>query len=296
MPLYLGLDCGGSTTRALVCDEEGNQVFEGLSGAANLASTDPELVAEHMREALDGSPDVDSACGCFAGLLSNASKERALLDLKQLVNAKKYEVWPDFHAGWEAAPEGTDVLVIAGTGVVICSEVDGNLVKSSAGGYLLCDAGSAAAIGRTALRMTIVAARKMPASESFWQCVEEQFGHREASEVIAALYRSPLPGTALSRLAGPVATDAAEGWEYAVSSVRESFAGLAASIDEHCSEHLSGLTNVAVGLAGGVWKLDPVIKQMFQDSLTAMNRRYDLSVATIEPVMGAVRLAMKMTQ
>ncbi|MCH7903993.1 MAG: hypothetical protein IH944_05425 [Armatimonadetes bacterium] len=296
MPLYLGLDCGGSTTRALVCDEEGNQVFEGLSGSANVASTDAELVAEHMKEALAGSPDVDSACGCFAGLLSQASKERALQNLKQFVNAKRYEVRPDYHAGWEAAPEGTDVLVIAGTGVVICSEVDGNLVKSSAGGYLLCDAGSAAAIGRAALRLTMITAKKMPASEAFWRSVEEQFGHREASEVIAVLYAVPLPGSALSGLAGTIAADAAEGWEYALSSINESLGGLAANLDEHCDEHLADRTKVVVALAGGVWKTDRLLQQIFRDKLASRNREYELGVVTNEPVTGAVKIAMKMTQ
>lgn len=296
MPLYLGLDCGGSKTRALVCDEEGNQLFEGLSGAANVASTDAELVAKHMEEALAGSPDVDTACGCFAGLLSRASKERALQNLKQFVNADRYEVRPDYHAGWEAAPEGTDVLVIAGTGVAICSEVDGELVKSSAGGYLLCDAGSAAAIGRAALRLTMIAAKKMPASDSYWRSVEEQFGHRQASEVIAALYAMPSPGSALSELAVAIAADAAEGWEYALASINESLGGLAANLDEHCDEYLSRRSKVAVGLAGGVWKTNPLIQQIFRDKVASRNREYELSVVTIEPVMGAVKLAMKMTQ
>ncbi|MCH8336973.1 MAG: hypothetical protein IIC61_13935 [Proteobacteria bacterium] len=139
-------------------------------------------------------------------------------------------------------------------------------------------------------------AKKRPAAESFWQCIEEQFGHREASEVIAALYALPLPGSALSGLARVIAADAAEGWEYALSSINESLGGLVANLDEHCDEHLADRTKVAVALAGGVWKTDRLLQQIFRDKLASRNREYELGVVTNEPVTGAVKIAMKMTQ
>ena len=101
---------------------------------------------------------------------------------------------------------------------------------------------------------------------------------------------------ALAGLARTIAADAVEGWEYALSSIHESLRGLAANLDEHCDEHLADRARIAIGLAGGVWKTDPLLQQIFRDQMADRNREYELSVVTDEPVMVAVKLAVKMTQ
>jgi hypothetical protein len=73
--LYLGVDAGGTRTRAAVVDETGAILGEGESGPGNLMSADVAAVrniTEAVRQALGGVPPdaVTAACIAAAGLLS----------------------------------------------------------------------------------------------------------------------------------------------------------------------------------------------------------------------------------
>jgi len=292
MPTYLGLDCGGTKTRAMVCDEDGVAVFDRSSGPANLASTPRELIEAHLQEALEGAPEVDAACICIAGLLSPEDAAAARSMLNQAVNAGRIEARPDTHGSWAATEGCADALVVAGTGAIVCSEEDAQINKSGGGGLLFGDEGSATSVGRRALFHTVISAERLPASDEFWTAVVQQFGSREPLEVIGFLYKSETPAALMARLAGTVATDAANGMEYAVLSVSVAMNLLAEETLAHLDRYKPGLDGPTVCLSGGLWESHGVFEEQFRSALGG-DREISLCRLKRPPVYGACLLAKK---
>jgi N-acetylglucosamine kinase-like BadF-type ATPase len=293
MALALGIDAGGTKTLARVV--QGDKVlFEGQGGPANLA-TNLELVEESLREALKGCPKVEAACGCFAGLLTSGDKTRAEDLLRALLNTDRVQARPDFHAAWEVAKDRCDVLVIAGTGVLVCSEKDGAIVKSGGGGVLFGDEGSAASVGRLALQGQLVSALTLPATDAFWNKVEKNFGSRERDEVLAALYKSKAPGALFASLCETVAQDAASEKDYAVFAVSNAIVALRDEVVAHVLAYKKEkLPKIRIGLTGGLWKSHPIFFQWFKPFEDEPRVTATKNVLEIEPVAGACMIAEKM--
>src|SRR5687768_11645928 len=137
MSVFVGLDCGGSSSRVLAVDFDGNIVFQGQSGAANLASTPENRLRRNLSHATDGCPHADYVCGCFAGLVSDDLRRRGEDHLKSLFPRAEVRAEPDYTAALYASPPGTDVCVIAGTGSLVCSRGADGILKSGGMGYIL---------------------------------------------------------------------------------------------------------------------------------------------------------------
>jgi glucosamine kinase len=293
---YLGIDAGGSKVLARVVDSSGQVVFEGSGGPANWASCSRSVVEGSLREALKGCPKVEAVCACFAGLLTEADRGEAAALLASITGCERVEARPDWHAAWEAAAGSCDVLVIAGTGVLVCSSLpDGTLVKSGGGGVLFGDEGSAASVGRNALHAQVVSALSLPATEAFWKRVEKVFGSREPSSIVAALYRSDAPGSLFASLAEVVASDAATEKDYAVFAVTSSVVALRDEVAAHVLKYQSAkLPNVKIGLTGGLWKIHPLFFEWFKPFEDEPRVKATTRVIEVEPVAGACALARKM--
>ena len=292
MPTYLGLDCGGTKTLAMVCDESGKVLHEKRSGPANFASTPRDLVRKHITEAVDGAPQITAACVCMAGILTEQDSKDAAEIVKDVTGAELVEARPDTHASWAATEGEADLLVIAGTGAIVCSEQDGVFHKSGGGGPIFGDEGSAASVGRRSLYCTIVSAEQLTASDEYWEAVVEQFGARDPQEVIAGVYGSESPAAKFANLAGPVGIDAANGMEYATLSVGVTMNLLAEEVDAHLERYLPALEEIRICLAGGLWKTHPIYQDQFTDAL--YGRHTVCRKLERPPVYGAVQLARRL--
>ena len=81
MQLYLGIDGGGTKTRCLVVNEEGDYVGSAIAGPSNLTTSSEAIVAQNLktacRKALLGVEDetyeIRAACFSLAG---SAAPER----------------------------------------------------------------------------------------------------------------------------------------------------------------------------------------------------------------------------
>lgn len=165
-PLFLGIDAGGTRTRALLADSDGAALGAGESGPANMSGMDPDTALRHMVEATAaalgsiGPEAVDAVCAGAAGMLSMpASAEhfgerlRAAIGVGGPVSFVSDAVTA--FASGSAEPDGA--VVIAGTGSVALAvrghtEIAG---RSDGYGWLLGDAGSGFWLGREAVVSTL---------------------------------------------------------------------------------------------------------------------------------------------
>jgi N-acetylglucosamine kinase-like BadF-type ATPase len=294
MAKLLGLDGGGSSLRVMVLDSETDEVlFTGSSGAANWSQTPFSLLDRHCRQALEGCPKVDAVAGCLSGLLGTKAISEAQRYLKELTGAPAV-AYADYAAAFAAAPAGTDLLVIAGTGTLICSRTPlGDLVKTSGGGPLLGgDPGSVFTICRTVLA-ELIRSGEDGSSPDLWRAVEEIWGTRETDEILGAFYKAPDRALQTCRLIVPIL----EAWKQEGRSVAElpgeSLLGLAELIFFHLGKVGIEKDSISLCLAGGLWSADPELPSWFINLLNESSspEQFSYSFSQREPVWGACQLA-----
>jgi glucosamine kinase len=169
----VGVDAGGTSTRALAVELDGTLVGRGRSGGGNPNSHPPELaakrVAESVREALGGG---DQVVACLLGLAGDSKftdpevARTFETALRQVGLTCPIQVVSDAEVAFASAtaePDGT--VVIGGTGAIAARIVDHRKDRWVDGwGWLLGDEGSAYWIGREAVRAALRAlqAREAP--------------------------------------------------------------------------------------------------------------------------------------
>ncbi|WP_433267710.1 N-acetylglucosamine kinase [Actinosynnema sp. CS-041913] len=168
MGFVVGLDAGGTSTRALVLDLDGTRLGAGVAGGANPNSHPPEEAADHIAQALAAALEGLDAAKVESGVLGMAGSSK-LTD--PTVAALFEAAWTDaglrcplrvvtdceaaFAAG-SASPDGT--VLVAGTGSISAQIIGHKLISTSGGyGWLLGDEGSAFWLGREAVRATLQA-------------------------------------------------------------------------------------------------------------------------------------------
>ncbi|GAB2749618.1 N-acetylglucosamine kinase [Kitasatospora kifunensis] len=159
--LFLGLDAGGSWTRAVVLDAEGAERGRALAAGANPTAQGAEGAVRRLAEAAAaalGGLDPGAVAGCAVGLAGY----RALADRTAFAERCRAAfaigtpvlLYPDAVTAFAAGTaEAAGTVLIAGTGAA-CSQVSERQVARFSGGlgWLLGDEGSGFWLGREALR------------------------------------------------------------------------------------------------------------------------------------------------
>lgn len=161
----VGVDAGGTSTRAMAVAEDGTVLGRGRSAGANPHSHPPgqaaARIAEAIRQALGGLDALGTSACVVAMAGSSKLTDPAVAELfdgtwKRL-GLTRVAVLSDAEAAFASAtsaPDGT--VLVAGTGS-IAGRIRGHRMVSTAGGYgwLLGDEGSAFWLGREAVRHTL---------------------------------------------------------------------------------------------------------------------------------------------
>ncbi|MER6954227.1 BadF/BadG/BcrA/BcrD ATPase family protein [Streptomyces sp. NPDC000618] len=176
--LVVGLDAGGTRTRAVLADlGDGRALGEGTAGPGNALTVPGPELADHLTEALAAAVPaplrgrVAAVAGGFAGAghqgqgADEPGRVRAHIALAtalaRLGIAAGAEVHSDIEIAFAAAPghPADGLLLVAGTGAVAARMVTRAPAATSGGdGWLLGDDGSGFWIGRRAVRSALRAA------------------------------------------------------------------------------------------------------------------------------------------
>ncbi len=221
MNLYLGIDGGGTRTRAILVDAHGGIHGEGEAGPANYhnvglegAGTALRLAAENAWQAA-GVP-FGPAAACFAGLAGikagiDLSRLSEVVVTAGLAAPGRVTVANDLHnalAGGLAGRPG--VALIAGTGTNCLGRDAGGATFMCGGwGWLLDDRGGGIGLALAGLRAATRAADGRAAWTALLPAALAFFGLEEPDELLARLYCPPVaPGEVapfaktVTRLAG----------------------------------------------------------------------------------------------
>jgi N-acetylglucosamine kinase-like BadF-type ATPase len=295
-PLVVGIDAGGSKTRAFAVDREGAVVGRGAGGGANLLSSpDPAgSIAAALTESLGTAKPEAVVLACSGGDRP-ADREKGRAILTQLVGpAVRIDVTHDAIAALYAGnPAGCGVVLISGTGSIAFGRNDeGDERRAGGWGYLIGDEGSAVWLGLEGLRAAAHHTDGRGAGTAITAHVLRELGVESFMEVIPQLYGRPHPAPAILAAVRAVGRAAAEADAIAVSIVQRGAHALARA----ASIVAAGLRleDGPVYLAGGAFESLPSLERAVRGELLRMLPRATVEPVSEEPAMGAARLAMRL--
>ena len=192
--LYMGIDVGQSSTRAIVCDERGAVVgrgyADGYSRAYECGGTDQlkhvlnQLMCSLWKEADFAHVWIDAiALGMSAGW---EQMER----LKDVLprHGKLVAIWDGITALRGAIGQRPGTIVIAGTGAVAVSmDTAGRVERCGGWGYQLGDEGSAYSIGMRALQRAVRGVDGREGSAAIADAILEALEYEDFFQLKAAL-------------------------------------------------------------------------------------------------------------
>jgi glucosamine kinase len=295
-PLVVGIDAGGSKTRAFAVDRDGAVVGRGAGGGANLLSSpDPAgSIAAALTESLGNAKPEAVVLSCSGGDRP-ADREKGRAILTQLVGpAVRIEVTHDAIAALYAGnPAGCGVVLISGTGSIAFGRNDeGDERRAGGWGYLIGDEGSAVWLGLEGLRAAAHNADGRGAGTTITAHVLRELGVHSFMEVIPQLYGRPHPAPAILAAVRAVGRAAAEADAIAVSIVQRGAHALARAASVVAAE--LRLEDGPVYRAGGAFESLPSLERAVRGELLRMLPRATVEPVSEEPAMGAARLAMRL--
>jgi N-acetylglucosamine kinase-like BadF-type ATPase len=296
IPLVVGIDAGGSKTRAFAVDREGAVLGRGAGGGANLLSSpDPAgSIGAALAESLAGAIPVAVVLSCSGGdRPADRDKGRAILT--QLVGpAVRIDVTHDAIAALYAGnPAGCGVVLISGTGSIAFGRNDEGEERRAGGwGYLIGDEGSAVWLGLEGLRAAAHHADGRGAGTTITAHVLRELGVGSFMEVIPQLYGRAHPAPAVLAAVRAVGRAAAEADAIAVSIVQRGAHSLARAASVVAADLRLG--DGPVYLAGGAFESLPSLERAVRSELLSILPRASVEPVREEPAMGAARLAMRL--
>lgn len=303
----LGLDGGGTQTRAAVAGPDGGPLGWGQAGACNLAAVSPPDALAAALAAADQAlseagltrDDVGAFCAGIAGA-SFGERRRTFHDGLQAAFPQAHvAVEPDYAVALTGATGGgAGVIVIAGTGSAAYGENAAGLShKTGAYGYLVDDAGSGYGVGRAGLAAVLRASDGTGEPTTLSERLPAALGLVSLADVVPGVYGGAISRVALAGLSRTVAEAARADEDAVARAILMRAGGALAQLAQGVTSRLFASSDVPYPLApiGGLWEAGDALTDVFVRSL----RRFaPLAVWTRPqrpPVEGAILRAAQQT-
>lgn len=307
--VVLGIDGGGSHTRAWIAHEDGTVVGRGMAGASNVYSLGVDASRRVVVEAVTaawramGAPG-ERPCGfraVFAGMAGAGAFEdqRALaaaLAADFGLDPANCRVDHDLRVALAGALGGRPgAVLVAGTGsACFGSTREGQTWKAGGWGVQLDDGGSGHWLGMQGLRAVIRAADGRGVSSSLVASLQARLGMREPRAIIRALASGELPRETVAALAPDVLASAEAGDEVAeviVARGADELAAMAAAVWR--SLNLQTDPEAALAGTGSVLEKSLIYRKACARALAATIGGLTLQEPHLPSVAGAVLLALQ---
>lgn len=301
----IGIDGGGTRTRALLADTAGKMLGAGEAGTSNplvhgLAAAQRELDLAIARAFENGNePRRIVAAMCMGlGGAGRAQEQQELANWARETLAQRAAVVNDGQIVLAAGtPENWGVAVIAGTGSFAWGRNRaGETARAGGWGYLMGDEGSAFDLARHALRAATQFADGRGEQTQLLDALLEFWDLPAPEDLIGRVYRSGLTHKDLARLA-PIAVDCAERGDVVaarlVADAADALARGVAAVSRALGMHNA---RFPLALTGGLVLGAEFLRQQLWRALES----HHCECAPIElvhhPVRGAVRLALDLAR
>ena len=257
MKLFLGVDGGQSSTRALVGDESGRVIGAGRGGPCNHVGKAEgrerflRAVGASLREAGFEGAEFEAACLGFSG---GAADKDAYV--RELIKAKRYVVTHDAFVALMGATAGEPgVVAIAGTGsIAFGRNREGKTARAGGWGYVFGDEGGGFDLVRQSLRAVLRHEEGWGPKTGLRDALMASAGATSANDLLHRFYTDDYPRervAAFSKLVDRVARDGDLVAREIVLAAAQQLATIAAAVR---AQLFDGNTACSISYLGGVFR------------------------------------------
>lgn len=299
MPLYLGIDGGGTKTSFALADDS-HILARVTEGGSSPTRNDDATVQRVLRSGIENvcaaagiaRSEINFACVGSAGMAIEAGRQLFERTISDLIDGQ-FAIVGDMLIAHEAAFFGSEgVLVIAGTGSIgFGINGDGENGRAGGRGPIVSDEGSGTWIGRNAVSALLRAwdGEQETCLDKYllplWQI-------QDADDLVAKCAKAG-PND-FSRLFPAVQAAAGAGDSIAQDLLAQAGAELA-TLAKLVARKLWPRTNhVRVAMAGGIFRNSPTVRIAFYNSIHAEWPASQVRLTTLPPVLGAIMMARRM--
>lgn len=302
MELFLGIDGGGTRTRAVVVDAEGRVLGRGESGIGNIHHARTNEVAAHLAEAVAGAlqptgQSPSAVRSAFLGMAGATGEEtrsvyRNLIHAAGLASAS-IEVDHDIRialAGGLAGRPGIALIVGTGSSCYGRSS-DGRTWQTGGWGQLVADEGSGYDVGRRAMIAAVRMADGRIPTSLLRDRVFAWLEVKQVSEILARLYEKGIERDEIAAFAPEVVTLAEHGDGVALQILEVGAHDLADMVGANHA-HLETSNPPEVVITGGLGTAPTLYREMIRRAIGRRLPEARVREMELEPVCGAALLAM----
>lgn len=304
--LYLGVDGGGTGTRAVVADRSGRVLGVGLAGSTNLNHHPRSVVVDHLRTAVEAAlaragstpRQVQAAFLGVCGISTEADK-MLFADLAREViepaSRSLLKVENDAVAGLTGGLSGRPGgVLIAGTGsACLGTSGDGRACWVGGWGALADDDGSAGWVGVEAIRAAVRAEDGRAGSTVLREVVFGFLGLDDPRELIDRVHNRGLDRSEIARLA-PLVVEAAEGGDARARAIVGEAVARLSSLAAAVVRRLGVVNSWDLVLAGGLARSGPPFEPRLVARIALDVPMVRVVEPDLPPVGGAVLEALRL--
>ena len=296
--LFLGVDGGQSSTKAVIGDATGRVLARAVGGPCNHAAQGEgeaklrKAVSGVVRDALAAAGLPTSAVFAAACLGMSGGPDDKREILAEIVPADSLNTVTDAEVALEgAAADGPVVIVIAGTGAMaLAKHGDGRSTRCGGWGYVFGDEGSAFDIVRQALQRCLAWEEGWGVPTALSGVLLDATGSASLREALHCFYRPDWPRDRIASLAPKVDATATRGDQCAREILGNAGLALAALASRAIrSADCAGL-HWDVYCSGGVFR-SASVRDVFEERCSAAG--YRVQAPAHDAAIGALLLAYR---
>ncbi len=292
---YLGIDGGGTKTAFMLCNSNGITIKHSLFPGCNPIDIGMEQAQEILKKGIEEVCEgIDySKVSVYAGIaggITGDNREKLQAFFGTFGFAASNNNSDAMNAVAAGLGEKDGVAVIMGTGCVAFTKISQNYIRTGGFGYLIDAGGDGYSIGRDALRYALYTEQRNEPETTLLKLLQEKANGR----IIDKLSDIYAGGKVYVASFCPVVFEAMrKGDTDAFLIVKDNVRCVSKLISEAASKmQKEGPTPVVmIGSVAGQPEILPMLKAVLNEEKSGVY--YDLSVSDVEPVIGAVRLAME---
>lgn len=298
--LYLGVDGGQSSTTALIADERGRVLGEGVGGPCNHASAVEgrrkflAAVGGCMQaacaEAGCSGQAVEFAAACLG--LSGGVEDKAPY-IYELIHSRRFKLTHDGEIALTGATGGQPgIIIIAGTGsFAFGRNVEGRTARAGGWGYIYGDEGGAFDLTRRALRAALRYEEGWGPRTELLPLLLRTAGAASANDLMHRFY-ADIPRSLIASYA-PLVTQAAQAGDMVAIDILQTAAGDLCSYVAGVKQQIfMKLETPRVSYVGGVFA-SPLLRQYFASGVQATVSE-NVGAPLYRPAIGALLEAWAM--
>lgn len=300
--LFLGIDGGGTKTHAVIIDEDGEFVSEGVGGASNPLRVGVETAVANIFSAMEKACDageknrfdiVAIKCG-LAGVRRADLRQIIRERVSELTRVRKVHVVTDAEIALFGTTLGEEGLVaIAGTGsVCIGQDSSGRLASAGGWGPLAGDEGGGSGIARKALQAIAKASDGRGRPTELSEAAVDYFRAGKIENLSVAIYAPSVDNARIAGFSRLVVEKAQEGDAVAVQILEEAARELAAAAVAVIKALGIGGHAFPIGHVGSVFKAGRLVTDPFMDVVGPVAPKAFFTDPKLAPAHAAAVMAM----